>query len=190
MANGKGRRFREVASLRAQRVLRGVAKMKLLNAKTVGRITVLLLSLAGCTASGRKFPESDSVTQPVPIDKARMIFYRDTDANFGAATIAVDDSVVGSVSQNGFIVAEVDPGERRLSAWVRTFFHKHTTNLSVDGGRTYYLRVSQRAERSLYPLIPIVGVIVFLADTKGEFQLQLMPESTALQQLRDLRLSE
>jgi hypothetical protein len=63
-------------------------------------------------------------------------------------------------------------------------------DISLEAGRTYYMRVSQRAERLFYPLIPVVGAFVMLADSKGEFQVELMPEATALQQLRELKLSE
>lgn len=152
-------------------------------------ITVLLL-LTACTASGPLFYDTPFAAQPVAPHKARLIFYRDSDMNFRAATIGIDGSRVGAVSHNGFIVAEVDPGEHKIAAWVRGFFQEFVTSMSFEAGKPYYIRVSQRSERLLYPMIPIVGPLVVLSDSKGEFQLELMPESTALQQLRDLRLSD
>jgi hypothetical protein len=154
------------------------------------RIAALSLLLTGCSAAGPRFPESSFATEPVAADKARIIFYRDSDANFRAATIGIDGSIVGAVSHHGFIVAEVAPGERKIAAWVRGFFQEFVIGTSVEAGKTYFMRVSQRSERLLYPMIPFVGAFAVLADTKGEFQVEPMPESTALQQLRELRLSE
>jgi hypothetical protein len=95
--------------------------------------------------------------------------------NFRAATIGIDGSVVGAVSHHGFIVAEVAPGDHKISAWVRGFFQEFVIGIAVEAGKTYYMRVSQRAERLLYPMIPVVGGFVMLADTKGEFQIEPMP---------------
>ena len=153
-------------------------------------IVGLLYVVAGCTASGAHFYDTSFASQAVPADKARIIFYRDSDMNFRAATIGVDGSRVGAVHHDGFIVAEVNPGEHKISAWVRGFFQEFVTAMSFEAGKAYYIRVSQRSERLAYPMVPILGPFLVLADTKGEFQLELMPESTALQQLRDLRLSQ
>jgi len=160
------------------------------NARTLFRLAVVLLFFGGCSASGPRFAETHFATEPVPHDKARIVFYRDSDINFRAATVAIDGTIVGAVAQNGFVVAEVPAGEHKISAWVRGFFQEFVTHMTLEAGNTYYMRVSQRIERSFYPMIPIVGTVGLLADTKGEFQIELMPESTALQQLRDLQLSE
>lgn len=101
--------------------------------------------------------------------------------NFRAATIALDGSIIGAVAQHGFIVTDVAPGDHKITAWVRGFFQEFVTHTSVDAGKTYYMRVSQRAERLLYPMIPVVGVFAVMGDSKGEFQVEPMPESTALQ---------
>jgi hypothetical protein len=154
------------------------------------RIAALFLWVTGCSASGPRFPDTHFATQSAATDKARIIFYRDSDTNFRAATVAIDGSIVGAVSHNGFIVAEVDPGHHRISAWVRGFFQEFVTGLSVEAGKTYYMRVSQRAERIIYPMFSVLGAGALLADTKGEFQVEPMPASSALQQLRELKLSE
>jgi hypothetical protein len=153
-------------------------------------VLAVLQIVAGCTASGANFYDTPFATQPVPADKARIIFYRDSDINFRAATIGIDGSGVGAVDHDGFIVAEVDPGEHKISAWVRGFFQEFVTGMSFEPGKPYYIRVSQRSERLMYSMVPLLGPLLVLIDTKGEFQLELMPESTALQQLRDLKLSE
>jgi len=160
------------------------------NPRNFVRSASLLLLFAGCSASGPSFPDSSFATQPVASDKARIVFYRDSDMNFRAATIGIDGSIIGTVSHGGFAVAEIAPGDHKFSAWVRGFFQEFVIGMSVEAGKTYYMRVSQRAERLVYPLIPLLGAFAMLADTKGEFQLELMAESTALQQLRELKLSE
>jgi uncharacterized protein DUF2846 len=99
-----------------------------------------------------------------------MVFYRDSDTNFRAATIAIDGSTIGAVSHHGFIVAEIAPGDHKITAWVRGFFQEFVLDMTVEEGKTYYMRVSQRAERLVYPLIPVVGLFAILADSKGEFR--------------------
>ena len=128
--------------------------------RNVFLIVGLLLFFAGCNASGARFYDTLFATQAVATDKARIIFYRDSDMNFRAATIGIDGSTVGAVSHNGFIVAEVDPGDHKISAWVRGFFQEFVTAMSVEAGKTYYMRVSQRGERLLYPMVPLVGSIL------------------------------
>ena len=151
----------------------------------------LLFCLAGCSASGPKFQDTPFATQPVANDKARIVFYRDSDMNFRSATIGIDGSIVGAVVHDGFIVADIAPGDHKISAWVRGFpFYEFVIGIPVEAGKTYYMRVSQRTERVLYPMLGFVGSVLILADTKGEFQLELMPKSTALQQLKELKLSE
>ncbi|MBI2989538.1 MAG: DUF2846 domain-containing protein [Deltaproteobacteria bacterium] len=151
----------------------------------------LLFCLSGCSASGPRFQDTLLATQPVATDNARIVFYRESDMNFRSATIGIDGSIVGALAHNGFIVADIAPGDHKISAWVRGFpFHEFVIGISVEAGKTYYMRVSQRTERLLYPMLGVVGSVIFLADTKGEFQLELMPQSTALQQLKELKLSE
>lgn len=152
-------------------------------------IIAVVLFLAACNASGPGFYDTSFAKQSVAADKARIIFYRDTDMNFRAATIAVDGAIVGAISNFGFIVTEVDPGDHKMAAWVRGFFQEFVRVMPFEAGKTYYMRVSQRPERLLYSMLPLGGLLM-LADTKGEFQIEQMPESTALQQLKELKLSE
>ena len=83
---------------------------------------------------------------------SRLIFYRQSDANFRSVTLSIDDSIVGSLAHGAFIVADIAPGDHRLSAWVRyTPIGEFATNINVSAGETYYIRASHRAERMLYP---------------------------------------
>jgi hypothetical protein len=98
-------------------------------------IAALFLWFAGCSASGSKFPDSPFATQPVPTDKSRIVFYRDPDTNFRAATIAIDGSTIGAVSHHGFIVAKIAPGGHKITAWVRGFFQEFVLDMKCRSGK-------------------------------------------------------
>jgi len=48
-------------------------------------IIALTLCLAGCSASGARFQDTPFATQPIADDKSRIIFYRESDADFRSA---------------------------------------------------------------------------------------------------------
>ena len=154
-------------------------------------IIALGFFLTGCSASGARFHDSPFATERVARDKARIVFYRESDANFRSATLDIDGSIVGALAHRGFIVADTEPGDRRFSAWVRyTPLGEFAIHLNLTAGETYYLRVSHRTERLLYPLAGPVGAVLVFADRKGEFQLEPVPAAIALTELKDLKLSE
>lgn len=153
----------------------------------------LTLFLAGCSASasGPMFQDSLFATRRVATDKARIIFYRQSDANFRSVTLDIDGSIVGALAQRGFIAADTVPGDHRISAWIRYApVGEFVISMSLSAGETYYVRVFHRAERVLYPLGGAIGVVLFYADRKGEFQLEPVPAAIALVDLEKLRLSE
>ena len=86
----------------------------------------LLLSLCACSASGPKFQDTPFAVQPVPQDKARLVFYREFDANFRSVTLGIDDSIIGALAHRGFVVpirrraiAGFPPGYA-IRRWVNT----------------------------------------------------------------------
>ena len=156
-------------------------------------IMVLSFLLAGCSASasGPRFLDTSFATQPVTDDKARVIFYRESDHNFPSVTLGIDDSIVGALAQNGFIVADIVPGDHRVSAWLQhTPINEFAMKIRVLPGETHYIRASRHSERMLYPLLGPLGVMLFLADRKGEFQLDAVLPAVALPALEELKLSE
>ena len=154
-------------------------------------IVVLLLFLAGCAASGPTFKDTPFAAQPMADDKARVIFYRESDANFGSVTIGIEGAIVGALARKGFIVADLAPADYKISAWMRGFpLQEFVLKMRVSAGETYYIRASHRLERALYPLLGPVGVFVYLADWKGEFQLDPVTAAAALPTLEELKLSE
>ena len=166
-----------------------LARMIKLN--SFAAIIALTVCLAGCSASGARFQDTPFATQPIDDDKSRIIFYRESDANLGSVMLGIDDSIVGTLAHRGFIVAETAPGDHRISAWVRGLsIWKFAMTMTVVGGETYYIRASHRAERMLYPLMGPIGVALVFADTKGEFQLEPVTATVALQALKELKLSE
>src|SRR5438128_2383479 len=113
-------------------------------------MVALTVFLAGCSASasGTKFKDSSFVTQRVVDDKGRVIFYRESDANFRSVTLGIDGSIVRALAHGGFIVADSAPGDRRISAWMRYApIGESVISMSVSAGETYYIRASRRAER-------------------------------------------
>jgi len=154
-------------------------------------IIALTLCLAGCSASGARFQDTPFATQPIADDKSRIIFYRESDADFRSVTLGIDDSIMGTLAHKGFIVVETSPGDHRISAWVRGMSRgKFVMSMTGVGGETYYIRASCRAERMLYPLMGPIGVALVFADIKGEFQLEPVTAAVALQALKELKLSE
>jgi hypothetical protein len=151
----------------------------------------LTLFLTGCSTAGPRFQDTPFATEQVASDKTRIIFYREADVNFLSATLGIDGSIVGALAHNGFVVAETAPGDHKISAWVRyTPTGEFVTNMSFVAGETYYIRVSNRAERMLYPFAGPVGAALMVVDRKGEFQLESVPPAIALLQLRELKLSQ
>jgi hypothetical protein len=154
-------------------------------------ITVLSCLLAGCSASGARFLDTPFATQAVTDDRARIVFYRESDHNFGSVTLGIDDSIVGALAQNGFIVADIAPGDHKVSAWLQyTPLGESKMKMRVLAGETYYIRASGRSERMLYPLLGALGVVLFFTDRKGEFQLDAVMPAVALPVLEELKLSE
>lgn len=154
-------------------------------------IIALMFLLTGCSASGPRFRDSLVATQRVTADKGRIIFYRDSDTNFRSVTLGIDGSVVGTLAQRGVIVADTAAGAHTISAWVQYApVGEFVINMIVSAGETYYIRVSHRAERMLYPLAGVVGAVLVFADSKGEFQLEPVPAAIALVDIEELRLSE
>ena len=90
--------------------------------------------------------------------------------NVGTVTIGIDGAVVGALAQSGFIVADAEPGDRRITATAGyTPIGKSTAAINVQAGKVSYLRISQRIERSrsIYPLLGPLGVAFWFVDPPG-----------------------
>lgn len=154
-------------------------------------VFVLLFSLCACSASGPKFQDTPFAAQPAPQDKARLIFYREFDANFWSVTLGIDDSIIGALAHRGFVVADTAPGDHKISAWVRyTPVGKYVIGMDLKAGESYYIRASHRSQRMLYPLFGAAGTAFFFVDPEGEFRLEALTATQALQDLENLKLSE
>ena len=152
---------------------------------------VLLFSLCACSASGPKFQDTPFAAQPAPQDKARLIFYREFDVDFRSVTLGIDDSIIGALAHRGFVVADTAPGHRKISAWVRhTLVSKYVIGMDLKAGESYYIRASHRSQRMLYPLLGAAGTAFFFIDPEGEFRLERLTATEALQDLESLKLSE
>ena len=162
---------------------RGMLRFSLL-----GSMSVLL---AACSAAGPKFSDTPFATEPVPGDKARIILFRGSDSNFQPATVGIDGAVVGALAQSGFIVADAEPGDRKIAAWLRYApVRASAATMSVKAGEVYYIKISQRIERIAYPLLGPLGMAFWFVDPQGEFHLEPIVAAAALQALPQMKLSE
>jgi hypothetical protein len=154
-------------------------------------IVALTGFLASCSsaASGATFKDSSFATGRVADGKGRIIFYRQADGNFRWVTLEVDDSIVGTLGQRGFLVIDVAPGEHRLAASLRYLPGEYAIKITVSAGETYYIRASHRPESRLYSAFAIGGILL-VADPKGVFQLEGVPAVIASVDVEELRLSE
>ena len=163
----------------------------LLDAPMRSIVFALLFSLCACSASGPKFQDTPFAAQSVPQDKARLIFYREFDANFRSVTLGIDDSIIGALARRGFVVADTAPGDHKISAWVRYApVGKYVIGMDLKAGESYYIRASHRSQRMLYPFFGAAGTAFFFIDPEGEFRLELLTATEALQELENLKLSE
>jgi len=152
---------------------------------------LLLFSLCACSASGPRFQDTPLAKQQVPEDKARIVLYRTFDANFRSVTLGIDDSMIGALAHRGFVVADTAPGAHKISAWMRyTPLGKYVIGVNLKAGETYYIRASHRSQRMLYPLLGPAGTAFFFIDPEGEFRLEQLTATEALQELENLKLSD
>jgi hypothetical protein len=154
-------------------------------------LAAMIVLLAACSAAGPKFSDTPFATEPVPGDKARIILFRGSDINFRPATVDIDGAVVGALAQSGFIVADAEPGDRKIAAWLRYApVRKSAATMSVKAGEVYYIKISQRFERIAYPLLGPLGTAFWFVDPQGEFHLEPVVEGAALQALPEMKLSQ
>jgi hypothetical protein len=154
-------------------------------------IIILFFFTGGCAASGPTFKDTPFATEPAPSAKGRIIFYRESDRNLSAVTVGVGDAIVGTLARKGFIVAELAPGDYKISGWMRAIpIGESVLRMRVLPGETHYIKVSHRSHRMLYPFVGVLGAALVFADTEGEFRLEQVPATIALPDLAELKLSE
>ncbi|HEY3303218.1 MAG TPA: hypothetical protein VGL70_06745 [Candidatus Binatia bacterium] len=157
--------------------------------KTFAGLIALLFFFAGCSASGPHFKDTRYAKQPAPADRARIIFFREPDGDFRSVELDVDDQIIGKLAGGEFLVEDAVPGERGMTASLKGEF---MIKMKLEGGQTYYIRVSPR-EEATYKLIGFfsaVGSWMSPADAKGHFKLQRVGPEVALAALEQLSLSE
>lgn len=86
---------------------------------------------------------------PPAQDHARVVVYRPGDGRtLGAVEVALDDTPVGSVVDNTFIVLDLPAGTHKLYADGGDLFasKKCATDVEIAQGRQYYFILSQRTK--------------------------------------------
>jgi hypothetical protein len=151
----------------------------------------VILFLIGCAAAGPMFSDSRFANEPAPEDKARLIVFRDSDINLGSVTIGIDGTVVGALAQSGFIVADIDPGDRKITASPGHIpIGNSALAVNVKAGEVCYIKISQRIERTVYPLLGPLGVAFWFVDPQGEFRIETQAAAAARKELSEMKLSE
>jgi len=151
---------------------------------------IFILLLAGCSASGPYFQETRYARQSVSADKARIIFFRGRDANYRSVTLEIDGETIGKLAAGGFLVEDTAPGPHRIVASVSFTLGEYAAKLNAQAGQTYYIRVSNRDERTLYGFMGDAGTFLTFADRGGFFRLRLVDPTAAIIALEELQLSE
>jgi len=156
------------------------------------RLAVILavVLVTGCSASGPYFPETRYARQSAPANKARIIFFRGSDANYRSVTLDIDGETIGKLPSGGFLVEDVDPGPHRIVAGVSFTLGEYAAKLNAQAGQTYYIRVAHRDERMLYGFLGDAGAFLTFADRGGYFRLRLADPTAAMIALEELRLSQ
>jgi hypothetical protein len=151
----------------------------------------VILFLIGCAAAGPMFSDSRFANEPAPEDKARLIVFRDSHINLGSVAIGIDGTVVGALAQSGFIVADIDPGDRKITASPGYIpIGNSALAVNVKAGEVCYIKISQRIERTVYPLLGPLGVAFWFVDPQGEFRIETQAAAAARKELSEMKLSE
>ena len=105
---------------------------------------VPLLLLAGCASVPKAAPDLDASAKAfeAPAGKSRIYIYRTMDWHRGgvgvAYSIAVDGKVLGATAPGTYLVADVDPGRRVVSAlWPNG---ASVVNVESTTGAVYFVR--------------------------------------------------
>jgi Protein of unknown function (DUF2846) len=160
-------------------------------------IVAFLFFFTGCSIPGPLFfPETPFATQPVPADKARIIFLRPRDAYLGApsARVEIDGATVGKLARGEFLVIDTDPGEREISVADGDAKSRFALKLSVEAQQIYDLQVGRRDEDRKYEATGILGwlaerVIPSATDDRGPFILERVSPWVVLGMLATLAAS-
>jgi len=158
--------------------------------KTFPVLVAFLFFFVGCSASGPYFRDTRYATQQAPADKARIIFFRESDANYRSVTLDIDGETIGKLASGGFLVEDTTPGAHRIVASISLTLGEFAAKLNAQAGRIYYIRVSPRYERMLYSFMGDAGTFLTFADNNGYFSLRLVDPAAALVALEELQLSE
>lgn len=176
-------------------------------------VSVCLLFLCGCSASGPSFSDSRADLIVTSGEMARVVFFRTKESALyiaRKAAIHVDDSKVGGTAYGGFHHHDVLPGEHRLRADMWDLPGTCELTLNAVAGRTYYFQVDPRQESfgafsaaGFAASLVSGGVLADLGgglagaaaesygkECGGAFRLYPVDEETALSKLSGLKLSK
>jgi hypothetical protein len=122
------------------------------------------LALTGCATPGTPFKDHPAHTQPVPLDRARVVVFRMDKAQYSTvvATMEIDGLVFGSLRENGFVTHDIDTATHLLRADVPADAGTCLLAFQISAGETGYFLV---APRGAYAAAKAPGTIAqFITD--------------------------
>lgn len=154
----------------------------------------MILTVAGCAASGPKYSESNA-NRPKSPEAARVTVYRTGDSmqySGRAVRIALDKNVVGSVDYKGFNIFDIEAGQHVLTADMWDAPGKCNVEVKLSPATEYFFQVLPRSE-SLFS--GMVGGALGMAiessgkECGGAFAIIPVTNEYAIKALQPLRQS-
>lgn len=111
----------------------------------------LMVTLAGCAATGTAYKEHPAYTEPVPEDMGRLVVYRMDKAQNStvAATMEIDGLVFGRLRESDFVWHDIDTKTHLLRADVPSETGTCLLSFQIAAGETGYFLVAPRSGNAL-----------------------------------------
>ena len=116
----------------------------------IGLVALLCLyAVIGCGARGPRYAESAAASASIPLEHARLVFFRTCESPLyiaRRAAITIDGRKVGAAACDGFFVRDVTRGRHVISAGMWDAPGRCELALTAAAPQTYYFQVDPRAE--------------------------------------------
>lgn len=146
-------------------------------------------AVAACSAAGPKF--SDIRSPAVPENRGRLYILRERQALYSVmpATIDIDGQTIGRLRNGGFLMIDLPPGPKTITATV--FVSRVSARFDLAAARTAYLSIRPQPT-GLPPPRGAVGLrpAYRMIDEGSLFSITFLDEAAAMVTLAELSLSE
>jgi hypothetical protein len=159
----------------------------------------LVISIYGCAATGpsyQDFSQSIGVNQA----KAHLFLFRTKEtfqASARTASVKINGTYAAGVQHGGFALVEVQPGKHILTVDLPDIAGQCDLAIDTAAGNEYYFEVKPRVESlggmGLIPALIAKGDRPWSpnrSECKGSFYAEPLEKNSALQKLKELKLSQ